>query len=229
MAKIADKIAISFSESSAYLNVSSNRLVLTGNPLRASLQEIDKGEALRFFALSEKKFTILVTGGSQGSHKINLCFQQAFSELPGRENLQVIHLAGNKDYLSLKEAYKDFSGGIKLFDFLKDMQYAYSAADLVITRAGATTISEIILFKLPAIIIPYPYAYQHQLANARILERRGLATIIEDGLLDARILKDTLGSLLNNRQRLANMRAGFEHLDVSSAAERLVECCVSLY
>jgi UDP-N-acetylglucosamine--N-acetylmuramyl-(pentapeptide) pyrophosphoryl-undecaprenol N-acetylglucosamine transferase len=229
LAKIADRIAISFSESSSYLSSSVNRLVVTGNPLRQSLKKIDKKEALRFFALSDMKFTVLVTGGSQGSHKINLCFQQAFSGLSDKEKLQVIHLAGDKDYDLLKELYKDSKEDIKLFDFLKDMQYAYSAADLIITRAGATTISEIILFKLPAIIVPYPYAYQHQLANARILEKRGLAVIIEDRLLDERRLKDALEGLLNNRQKLQDMRSGYGSLEVPLAAERLVECAVSLY
>jgi UDP-N-acetylglucosamine--N-acetylmuramyl-(pentapeptide) pyrophosphoryl-undecaprenol N-acetylglucosamine transferase len=229
LAKIADRIAISFSESQSYLSLCANKLVLTGNPLRASLKEIGKNEALSFFALSDIKFTILVTGGSQGSRRINLCFQQAFSRLSGKEKLQIIHLAGNKDYDLLKEAYKDFKENIKLFDFFKDMQYAYSAADLVITRAGATTISEIILFKLPAIIIPYPYAYQHQLANARILEGCGAAIIIEDGLLDARILKDTLEHLLNNHQKLSNMRSGYERLYRPQPAQSLVESAMALY
>jgi UDP-N-acetylglucosamine--N-acetylmuramyl-(pentapeptide) pyrophosphoryl-undecaprenol N-acetylglucosamine transferase len=229
LAKIADRIAISFSESSSYLSSSVNRLELTGNPLRQSLKKIDKKAALGFFALSDMKFTVLVTGGSQGSHKINLCFQQAFSGLSDKEKLQVIHLAGDKDYDLLKELYKNFNEDIKLFDFLKDMQYAYSAADLIITRAGATTISEIILFKLPAIIVPYPYAYQHQLANARILEKRGLAVIIEDRLLDERRLKDALEDLLNNRQQLQDMRSGYDRLEVPLAAERLVESALSLY
>ncbi len=229
LAKIADRIAITFSESSSYLDVGVNRLVVTGNPLRQSLKKIDKLEALGFFALSDMKFTVLVTGGSQGSHKINLCFQQAFSGLSNKEKLQVIHLAGDKDYVLLKELYRDFKENIKLFDFFKDMQYAYSAADLIIARAGATTISEIILFKLPAIIVPYPHAYQHQLANARILEKRGLAVIIEDSLLDERILKDALEDLLNNRQKLQDMRSGYGSLEVPLAAERLVECAISLY
>lgn len=226
---IADRIAISFSESKSHLRTCAKKLELTGNPLRATLKKIDKNEALSFFGLSDKKNTILVVGGSQGSHKINLSFSQAFSELSDKEALQVIHLTGSKDYDLLKEAYKDFNATVKLFDFFKDMQYAYSAADLVITRAGATTISEIILFKLPAILIPYPYAYQHQLANARILESAGLAMLIEDSLLDSRILKDTLGRLLNNQAQLENMRLGFERLYKPQAAQSLVESALSFY
>jgi UDP-N-acetylglucosamine--N-acetylmuramyl-(pentapeptide) pyrophosphoryl-undecaprenol N-acetylglucosamine transferase len=226
---VADRIAISFSETKGHLRAYAKKLVLTGNPLRACLKKIDKKEALNFFGLSDKKITILVAGGSQGSHRINLCFAQGFSELSARGALQVIHLSGSKDYDLLKDTYKDFKENVRLFDFFKDMQYAYSAADLVIARSGATTISEIILFKLPAILIPYPYAYQHQLANARILERPGLAVLIEDSKLSARILEETLGRLLHNQAQLENMRAGLEGLYRPGQAQSLVEAALSLY
>jgi len=128
----------------------------------------------------------------------------------------------------LKEAYKDFTGNVKLFDFFQEMQYAYSAADLVVTRAGATTISELILFRLPAVIIPYPYAYQHQSANARILEKSHSAVIIQDSLLGAGILKDALQRLVNDRVRLTNMRLGYESLFRPQAADRLLEYALAL-
>ncbi len=209
LAIFADKIAVSFPETAGYLKKYARKISVTGNPLRRQLNHIDKDKALAFFGLAPGKFTIMVVGGSQGSRDINQAFIEVTNKLSGKFAFQVIHICGNQDYDSLNESYKKSGIRFKLFGFLNAMQYAYSAADLVICRCGATTISEIIFYKLPAIIIPYPYAYEHQMSNAKVLENSGCARIIKNEDLESGILKPAVESYLKNAETLVSMRLGY--------------------
>ncbi|MFH1640975.1 MAG: glycosyltransferase, partial [Candidatus Omnitrophota bacterium] len=221
--RFADKIAVSFPETSEYLERYRKKIVVTGNPMRKDLSRIDKNKALDYFSFDKKKFTILVMGGSQGSHRVNTAFLKAVSKIPDKSRLQVIHLSGAEDYGSLKEAYKGLNINAELFGFLASMQYAYSACDLVLSRAGATTISEIIFYRLPAIIIPYPFAYQHQLDNAKILEKKGLAIIIQDEALDnIDGLKRALEGFVNDSDRIKMMRARYDSFPSVEAGNLLI-------
>lgn len=223
LAKFSDRIAVSFLETKNYLGSASGRIALTGNPLRKDLKRIDKNRALDFFGLSPDKFTLLVMGGSLGSHKINQAVLDALSTLSDKSKLQVIHLTGRQDYDFLNSTYQKLNINIKLSNFLKEMHYGYSASDLVISRAGATSIAEIINFKLPAIIIPYPFAYKHQLSNAKFLEIKGCAIIIEDDKLDSARLKEVLEDLMNNPDKLKEMRYNYKDIPQLPADELLVK------
>lgn len=209
LAAFADKIAVSFCETKDYWRRFTAKLLLTGNPIRKELELVHKDKALNFFGLSPQKFTILVMGGSLGSHKINLKFLECVSMLPDKSKLQVIHLAGFQDYDLLQKSYQDQGIDHRCFRFLRPMQYAYSAADLVICRAGATTITELIFFRLPAIIIPYPFAYAHQLMNARVLENKGCALIIKDSALNTNILKEKIQDFISHPDEIKRMCLGY--------------------
>ncbi|MDD5167054.1 MAG: undecaprenyldiphospho-muramoylpentapeptide beta-N-acetylglucosaminyltransferase [Candidatus Omnitrophica bacterium] len=230
LAKFADKIAISFAETKDYLHISPDRICFTGNPIRPELKRLAKKEALDFFGFNEEGFTILVVGGSQGSHTINMAFLGALSIMQPGRSLQVIHISGNKDLDLLSERYKLLSANVKpkLFAFLKEMQYAYSASDLVVSRAGATTIAELINFSLPAVIIPYPFAYKHQSKNADILKRNGCAEVIEEDALSAEGLKEALDKFINNGKRIESMRSNYNNKFRSNAADLLVKEALSL-
>jgi UDP-N-acetylglucosamine--N-acetylmuramyl-(pentapeptide) pyrophosphoryl-undecaprenol N-acetylglucosamine transferase len=209
LAKFAEKTAISFIETKNYLKLSQERIIFTGNPVRHELKMFDISRALDFFGFKKDRFTILVMGGSLGSHRINECFLNAVSGMPDKSRLQVIHIAGVRDYGLLEGSYKDLEVKVKLFAFLKEMQYAYCISDLVICRAGATTIAELLYFKLPAIIIPYPFAYRHQLANASLLTKEGTAIIINDDDLDSGLLRENIESLIQHPEKLEDMRSGY--------------------
>ncbi|MDD4980406.1 MAG: undecaprenyldiphospho-muramoylpentapeptide beta-N-acetylglucosaminyltransferase [Candidatus Omnitrophica bacterium] len=207
LAIFSDKIALSFAESRDYLKKYENKTVVTGNPMRRQLARINKKEALDFFGFSAEKFTMLVMGGSQGSSRINLEFLGAVSALSDKSKFQVIHLAGPKDFSALEEDYRNTGVDIRLFAFLKEMQYAYSVSDLVISRAGASTIAEIMFFGLAAILIPYPFAYEHQMANARALESKGCAVIIQDKDLNSDILKKNIEDFAKNPRKLETIHS----------------------
>lgn len=228
LAKLVDRVAISFAQTKDYLGISQCRMILTGNPIRRDLRKIERPEALNFFGFEDNKFTILIMGGSQGSRRINYCFISAISGIAEKLKIQVIHLAGADDLDSLSKSYKGLGVSFRLFTFLDNMQFAYSIADLAITRAGASTITELINFGIPAIIIPYPFAYEHQMANAGILESSDCCVVIEDSKLDAEVLKKTIESLMADPKKIDNMRSGYSKFSTGNASESLVNAAVSL-
>lgn len=228
LAPFVDRIAVSFKETENYLEKYKRKIVFTGNPLRNKLQIIQKNKALDFFRFSQDRFTLLVMGGSMGSSRINESFQQAISDLRYKNNLQVIHITGRRDYDSLKQRYEKSDINLRIFDFLGAIEYAYSACDLIISRSGALTIAEIMFFKLPALLIPYPYAHKHQAANAQILVRLGSAIVIEDNKLEKEVLKDTLEELIVNPDKLRLMHLRYDNMHFPDANSLLAELAISL-
>lgn len=228
LAKFVDKAAISFIETKHYLKISQDKITLTGNPLRRELKPIERHEALRFFGFTEDKFTFLVMGGSQGSQRINAAFLRGVSAMPDTSRLQIIHIAGDKDFSALSDSYKKLDVNFRVCNFLKEMEYAYSLSNLAIVRAGATTIAELMFFRLPAIIIPYPFAYEHQSANAGVLEKMGAAIIVRDDDLDADKLSQVLVDLVNNPDKINTMRNLYSNVDIPLASKLLAEQAFSL-
>mgnify|MGYP001574690902 FL=1 len=225
LSMFADRIAVSFSQSRNYFKINRKKIVYTGNPIRRQMAKVDGPEALNFFGLDQGKFTILVMGGSQGSRRINLEFLKAASVGP---RFQVIHLAGNADFDLLKAKYAALNLKVKLFKFLKEMHYAYSACDLVISRAGAATISEITYFQVPAILIPYPYAYAHQSANAGVLKDAGCAVVIKDEELNGLGLSKDIEYLLNHPDKIKNMRLAYQDFLMPQAGHALASEALAL-
>jgi UDP-N-acetylglucosamine--N-acetylmuramyl-(pentapeptide) pyrophosphoryl-undecaprenol N-acetylglucosamine transferase len=221
LAKFVDRVAISFEETRDYLNISSDRITFTGNPIRKEMRVIEREEAARFFGLDKDKFTLLVMGGSQGSQHLNSGVLRALQAFRNAQGLQVIHLAGVNEHQLIENSYGSLGLSAKVFSFLGPMEFAYSAADLAVSRAGATSVTELIFFRLPSIIVPYPYAYQHQLANARVLERKGCALIVKDEELVGDVLQSALSSVINNRELLTSMRSQFKQFPNNRAAELL--------
>ncbi|TAM39789.1 UDP-N-acetylglucosamine--N-acetylmuramyl-(pentapeptide) pyrophosphoryl-undecaprenol N-acetylglucosamine transferase [bacterium] len=228
LARFVDRVALSFGQTKKYLPIPESKTVVTGNPLRREMARVPRPEALDFFKFKEGKFNILIAGGSQGSQKINSVCSAAIASLNRRKELQVIHISGFVDISGLENIY--VSAGIthKLFDFLSAMQYAYSVADLAICRAGATTIAELQKFSLPALLVPYPFAYSHQLGNARVLEDIGAAEVILDAELTAEKLKSSLEELMAGPEKLAAMRRAYEKLQVPDAAGLLAQEVLNL-
>ncbi len=228
LAKFVDKVAISYPVSGKYFGLSESKIIFTGNPIRSGLSKIGKDEALGFFGLNKDRFTILVMGGSQGSERINTVILEAAKMIKDKEKLQVIHLFGKQDYSAAISSYERLGIKAKAYGFFEAMKFAYSAADLAITRAGATTISELIYYKIPSIISPYPYAYEHQLENAKILERAGCGIIIKDGEFLAGRLKGIIDDFISDPNKIVTMRLGYAGIAEVDAAGELVKVLSSL-
>ena len=174
-ARFAKKVFLSFPESQKYLSGE-----VTGNPVRQGIAQAERQKARRKFDLEPNAKVVLVMGGSQGSKKINETVVSALHHVP--KELKVLHLIGTRDfgwvksYLEGKEV-----NNYQALPYLHDMSDALAAADLVISRAGATAIAEFLVRHLPMILIPVPYAAEdHQRLNARVIEEQGAALLVED-------------------------------------------------
>ena len=180
LSRFVDGIALSFPDTAEHLS-GKNRFRVTGNPVRASIENVSREEALRFFNFSGDKITILVLGGSQGSESINGFFLEAMNfiaeDLMAR--IQVLHLCGKMPIEATESAFSKFGVAGKAYSFFERMDLAYGATDIAIGRAGATFLAEIAVKNIPAILIPYPYGSGHQLVNAKAFGRTRDSVLIE--------------------------------------------------
>ncbi|MFH1692622.1 MAG: UDP-N-acetylglucosamine--N-acetylmuramyl-(pentapeptide) pyrophosphoryl-undecaprenol N-acetylglucosamine transferase [Candidatus Omnitrophota bacterium] len=205
LAGFAHKIGITFSQSKDYFLGHAKKVVLTKYPLRKSLCRLPKRDALDFFGFQEGFLTVLVMGGSQGAHRINELFLQALKENGHLEQYQILHLCGESDFAHIKREYAQLPVRSKIFAFLAEMNYAYSAADIVFSRAGASSIVEMAYFGLPSVLIPYPYAGAHQLENARILSRKGASLFLEEDKVTPALISGLLDIFSNDQMRKKTM------------------------
>ncbi|TYP96165.1 UDP-N-acetylglucosamine-N-acetylmuramylpentapeptide N-acetylglucosamine transferase [Sphingobacterium allocomposti] len=197
------------------------RLLLTGNPIRRSSVEIAgrEREALASFGLKEGKKTILVTGGSLGAKTLNDCILEGLEKFSKRD-IQVIWQCGNYYYEGLQQALDGRLGeNVVLLPFLQRMDYAYAAADLVISRAGAGTISELCAVGKPVVLVPSPnVAEDHQTKNAQALVAKRAAVLVTD--TSARTtLVDTVLDLLADESRCLELGTQIKSLAMLDADE----------
>jgi UDP-N-acetylglucosamine--N-acetylmuramyl-(pentapeptide) pyrophosphoryl-undecaprenol N-acetylglucosamine transferase len=173
--------------------------------VREKIGRVTKSEATRYFDLNLDQPIVLFSGGSQGAHRINSAFVEMLDLLPAGQKFQFISLTGKEDVKWVKSCVESKPFRTIIFDFLNEIEYAYAASDLVVARAGATTISELLQCGKPSILIPYPHAAGHQRLNALLLERNGAASLLEDEVLTGRVLEGEVSRILNDRSRLLEM------------------------
>jgi UDP-N-acetylglucosamine--N-acetylmuramyl-(pentapeptide) pyrophosphoryl-undecaprenol N-acetylglucosamine transferase len=224
-APFAREVHIAFDSSKKYFRKKSNLLV-TGSPVR-KMQRVDRREALNFFGLEPEKKTLFVTGGSLGALRLNSTVLEVVDELM-RRNYQMIWQTGSIDYERIMERLNDQSKNIKISEFVDRMELAYSAADVAVCRAGATTVAELIYFNLPALIIPYPYAAaNHQVENARALVESGAAIMVLESEAKEKFKEEFL-SLLEDSSRLSSMREKMKALQHQDAAGAIAESVLKI-
>jgi undecaprenyldiphospho-muramoylpentapeptide beta-N-acetylglucosaminyltransferase len=222
LALFADKIAVNSRESFGFFN-HPERLILTGYPTRPDLAKWSRSDARQKLGLTDDSPVLLVSGGSKGSHSLN---NAVLANLSTLLNLgQLIHITGDLDWASvetrMKELNKIQSASYHPFPYLhEDMGAALASADLAISRAGASVLGEFPLFGLPAVLIPYPYAWRYQKVNADTLVKQGAAVMIEDSNLSSQLIT-TVIALLSQPQKLASMRSAMKDLSHPEAAAEI--------
>jgi len=221
LAGLVKRVAISFKESQKYFNKS--KTVLTGCPGKYSDLPFDRQEVLEKFQLKPDFKTLLITGGSQGSRRINHDAVIAIRALKDEHQIQVIHICGNTDYKDLSKQYHQMNIPFALYEYLDQMDQAYRLADAAVTRAGAVTISELEYYQIPAILIPYPYAGAHQIQNAETLCQKGLAQIILERDLTAQGLGLRLKGLLSHKPSVYDQDQISAQLLRSDPSQRLAD------
>jgi len=224
LAKKANKICVAYEGMDRFFP--KDKIVLTGNPVRQDLFSIQPKteEAYGFFRLDPSKRTILVVGGSLGARTINQSIIAGLNKLAKAEDVQVIWQTGKfyiKDARKATECHK--TSGLLVTDFVSRMDLAYSIADLVISRAGASSISELCLLAKPVILVPSPnVAEDHQTQNALALVRKDAAVMIKD--VDAKDqLIDTALALINNDSELKKLSENILKLAEKDSADRIAK------
>ncbi|MRR16410.1 MAG: undecaprenyldiphospho-muramoylpentapeptide beta-N-acetylglucosaminyltransferase [Deltaproteobacteria bacterium] len=223
LGKFADRIFLTYEQSKHQF--ASRKVLVTGNPVRAAFAAgLDRGE--------EKKTgrQVLIFGGSQGAAAIN---KTVVAMLPFwqkmKDRVRIVHQTGERDLEMVKKAYADQGIAADVRAFIVDMVSAYAAADLMICRAGATSLAEITAAGKPSILIPFPYAADdHQTLNARAMVEAGAAAMIPERELSAEKLFAAVEGLFADEQKLRQMEKQSKALGRPDAAARMVDACMQL-
>jgi UDP-N-acetylglucosamine--N-acetylmuramyl-(pentapeptide) pyrophosphoryl-undecaprenol N-acetylglucosamine transferase len=228
LGRMSDIICVTYHESMSFFP--KNKTYITGNPVRQGIVAAKKDEAYELFGLEKGRFTIFIFGGSSGARKINNALCGAFTYLHDiRDKIQFLHQTGKNDLEAVRETYRkwEFKGTVAAF--IHQMPEAYAAADLVISRAGATTLAELTAVGRPAILVPYPFAAgNHQELNAQRLAEMGAARVILDHELDSETLARNIKELYENAEMRTEMQRSSKSLGKTEAAQKVMEIVMSL-
>ena len=229
LARSARKICVAYEGMEKFFPY--EKLIVTGNPVRSDLEEAltKKEEAVRFFGLDPNRKTILVVGGSLGARTINQSIIAGLDALYTLEVVQVIWQTGKNYYEEALKHLKAYHGiPVWCSDFITRMDYAYAAADLVISRAGAGSISELCLLRKPVILVPSPnVAEDHQTKNALALVVKNAAIMIPDAEARERLIPTAL-EVVRDEKQLAMLGKNIELLAQHRSAERIVDEIVNI-
>lgn len=228
LGKFAGAVGVTYQESISFFP--KDKTFLTGNPIRMRILKGSKEAAYNLFSLEKDKFTIFVFGGSSGARSINRAMVDAFNHLLDlKEGVQFLHQTGERDYEDVREAYRKWGFKGTVAPFIYQMAEAYAVADIVISRAGATTLAELTAIGKPAILIPYPHAAgSHQEFNARKLSEMGAARMIPDHELKGESLAENIRNLYKDENIRAEMQRASRALGRPDAAHRVVDIAMSL-
>ena len=228
LSKKTGKICVAYEGMEKYFP--KEKIILTGNPVRQDLDHLQskKEAALQFFGLSKDFPVILFLGGSGGARTINESVWYQLEQIE-RSNAQIVWQTGKfyyKEALNKTKEYK--KGNLKVYDFITKMDFAYAAADVVVSRAGAGTVSELYLVGKPSILVPSPnVAEDHQTRNAMALVKKNAAIIIKDSDAVEKLMKRAL-ELIHHEKEKKILSENIKKLALKNSAERIAEEIIKL-
>src|SRR5215468_9943725 len=218
-ARVVNAVMLGFKECAPFFPKTHTEI--TGTPVRTELVRLDRAESRRKLGLQEDLPTLLVMGGSQGASGINQALIKALPFLQGLP-LQVIHLSGTRDERLVADNYHRGNVPAYIAPFHHRMEEIYSAADLIVARAGAASLAEFAGFSLPGILIPFPYAADdHQTRNAEIYAHADAAILIKQSEISGELLARKIRELIEDPGRIQQMAANSSHLAPKDAAGRV--------
>jgi UDP-N-acetylglucosamine--N-acetylmuramyl-(pentapeptide) pyrophosphoryl-undecaprenol N-acetylglucosamine transferase len=227
LATKAEKICVAYDGMDKFFP--KEKIMLTGNPVRQDIQNLNgkRERGLENFKLNANKKTVLVIGGSLGARTINESIEFLLPEI-NKNNIQLVWQTGKAYFEKAINASKPYNENVKVFDFIKTMDLAYACADIVISRAGAISISEICLTHKPSILIPSPnVAEDHQTKNAMALVNHQAALMVKDA--EAKIeLGKVLFELINNTEQQYKLTVNLSKLAFPNAAETIAGIAISI-
>ncbi len=228
VAKSVNKICVAYPNMENYFP--KEKIVFCGNPVRKDISNLEgiRSEAFKFFDLSESKKTVLVLGGSLGARTINNCLKSGVNELL-TQGYQVIWQTGKIYFEEMKTIANTLNNkNLYVKDFIYEMNYAYACADVVISRAGALSVSELCLAGKPTILVPSPnVAEDHQTKNAMALVNENAAILVKDGEAKEKLIQETL-KLLQDTDRQEVLRLNILKLGKPNASKEIVNEIVKI-
>ena len=230
LAKSAKKICVAYDGMERFFPA--EKIIKTGNPVRQNLLDakVTKAEATESFGLDPKKRTVLVIGGSLGARTVNESILQHIEDIREAKDVQFIWQTGKyySEEIHMALAKEDPVQNMKVTDFISNMDNAYAAADLVISRAGASSISELCLLKKPCILVPSPnVAEDHQTKNALALSTKGAAIFVKDSDARNELIPLALKTVVDDAQ-LASLSENVGKLAYHDSAKKIADEVVKL-
>lgn len=223
MAKRAHKFCVAYEGLEKFFD--SKKIVLTGNPVRLEMVAIDgkKEEAMRFFNLNPHLKTILVVGGSLGARTLNQAVKNAIHQFE-EKNIQILWQSGKSNYGEMLEfQQQEQAKNVHLLQFIKRMDLAYAAADVIISRAGAIAISELCIIGKPVILVPSPnVAEDHQTKNAMALVKNEAAILVKDVEAKDTLIQEVF-NLLEDAKKQKQLSANIANMARPKATETIVD------
>lgn len=204
-------------------------ILLTGNPVRQTISKanITREEGQTWLGMDPKKRTVLIVGGSLGAKSINEAVDAGLEALLD-EDVQLIWQTGKPYHEQALNRGQKFEGKVKVFDFIRQMEYAYAAADIVISRAGALAIAELCIVAKPVIFVPYPFAAEdHQTSNAMALVNKKAAQIVSNDDAGAMLIT-RLKALLHDKAAQEEMSRNLEQLAIKDADTRIAQKVIEI-
>lgn len=232
LAKMVDRIYITFDESVKYFG-NSSKILKTGNPVREEFMNLDKMACRKELGIPDDQMFVLSFGGSGGAKKINECMMLVMNHFKKNNKIRLIHVTGRNYYEKFMRCMEESSFTVgdneSVKDYLFDMPKYICAADVVIGRSGATSLSEICMVKTPSILIPSPNVVQnHQEYNARALESTGVSKVILEADLKDTVLIAQLQAFLESPETLVKMKENFDSMEILPAADMIAKDLFSL-
>lgn len=230
LSRMADVSALSWEETAPGFS-RSQRIEVTGNPIRTKHLKMTREEARNSLNLPQEGFIVTIFGGSQGARRINMATVETYKKVAVDPSIVLLHLTGSRDYDEMVQAWsrEGAPGHVRLLPYLDGMGQAYRASDLMVCRAGASTLAEVAAFGTPAILVPYPYAAgDHQNRNAEIFVNAGAASVIDNDEIDGDILARAINEVKKNRKRLSGMSGSMLKLGRPNAARNLAELIIEV-
>lgn len=231
LSKVVDKVMISFEESRKYFK-DKDKLIYTGNPVKSEYFTTDAKQMKK--ELSPGKTMILSVGGSGGAEKINEVMIDFMDKYVKNQNITHYHVTGSRGYKEYGKMFKDrglnIYNNLFLKEYIFDIHKYYAAADIIICRAGALTLTELAVLKKPAILIPSPYvAENHQYKNAAVLEKQNAAMIIEEKDLTAEVVTEKVGELMKDPFKLSEMSRNISKFGSYETLDKIYNIVMNLY
>ncbi|WP_276133652.1 undecaprenyldiphospho-muramoylpentapeptide beta-N-acetylglucosaminyltransferase [Polluticoccus soli] len=199
-----------------------DKLILAGNPVRKVISgsTVSRSEGQAFFKLDPNRKTILIVGGSLGAKSINEAIDAGLADLT-KGDVQLVWQTGKPYFEQAKKAAEPYGDKVRVFEFIRDMDKAYAAADMIVSRAGALAIAEMCIAAKPVIFVPYPYAAEdHQTSNAMALVEHNAAQMVKDNETKTELVKK-IKALLHNASMQEIMQQSLKKMAIKDADERI--------